>query len=208
MMNILNKRHWYDGWIYDRMIAPNQRVPFNKIKTMIQAGSTVIDIGCGTGRMAFSIADKCSYVHAIDLSLKNIKTAATTLDALNISNIGFHHSDLNSFINAHRIHFDYAVLSYVIHELNSSERVAILRTASNIADLVIVSDHIPETTFIAGLIREIVEFGAGPDHYRSYRNYITEGGLFPLADKCGLAILKEELHNAHLHIAVLKKEAS
>jgi 2-polyprenyl-3-methyl-5-hydroxy-6-metoxy-1,4-benzoquinol methylase len=190
------------------MIAPNQKVPFSRIKELIQAGSTVIDIGCGTGRMAFSIADKCSYVHAIDLSLKNINTALATLNELKVSNIGFHHSDLSSFLKEHRIHFDYAVLSYVIHELSSEERVTILNAASNIADQIIVSDHMPQTTFIAGLIREIVEFGAGPEHYRSYRNYLKEEGLYPLADKCGLTIIKEELHNAHLQIAVLKKNVS
>ena len=207
-MNILDKRHWYDGWIYDRMIAPNQRIPFSRIKELIHEGSTVLDIGCGTGRMAFSIADKCNYVHAIDLSLKNINTALATLNELRISNIGFHHSDLGSFLKENNLHFDYAVLSYVIHELSSEERIAVLNNASNIADQVIVSDHMPETTFIAGLIREIVEFGAGPDHYRSYRNYITEGGLYPLADKCGLTIQKEELYNAHLQIALLKRDVS
>jgi predicted RNA methylase len=44
-----NKKHWYDGWFYDVIIAPNQDNLFGQIKNLIAEGSSIIDIGCGTG---------------------------------------------------------------------------------------------------------------------------------------------------------------
>ena len=51
-----NKYHWYDGWFYDKVIAPNQDKLFGQITSLIEPESSVIDIGCGTGRLAFALA--------------------------------------------------------------------------------------------------------------------------------------------------------
>ncbi|MBL1214902.1 MAG: class I SAM-dependent methyltransferase [Ignavibacteriae bacterium] len=63
---IKNKNHWYDGLFYDYLIAPNQDKSFQHIKNIIEPDSSLIDIGCGTGRLAFQIADKCSRFDGID----------------------------------------------------------------------------------------------------------------------------------------------
>ncbi len=65
-----NKNHWYDGWFYDVFIAPNQDRMFSEIKKIIEPNSKVIDIGCGTGRFSFSVADGVNKVVGIDLSKK------------------------------------------------------------------------------------------------------------------------------------------
>ena len=74
-----NKNHWYDGWFYDRIIAPNQDQLFAQIKELIEPQSTVIDIGCGTGRLAFTQGDHCKSVLGIDLSKRNIDRAQVLL---------------------------------------------------------------------------------------------------------------------------------
>ena len=74
-----NKNHWYDGWFYDKLIAPNQDRMFGEIKNLIEPNSSIIDVGCGTGRFSFTIADKVKKVIGIDLSSKNITTANKTL---------------------------------------------------------------------------------------------------------------------------------
>src|SRR5664280_748525 len=70
-----NKNHWYDGWFYDLVIAPNQDNLFEQVKNLIEPGSRVIDIGCGTGRLDFALAGKCKSVLGIDLSERNIERA-------------------------------------------------------------------------------------------------------------------------------------
>ena len=63
----INKDHWYDGWFYDKIIAPNQDRLFAVIKELIDADSKIIDVGCGTGRFSFSVNDKCKSVLGLDL---------------------------------------------------------------------------------------------------------------------------------------------
>src|SRR5450759_5985558 len=77
----INKYHWYDGWFYDIVIAPNQDKLFGQIKNLIEPNSKIIDIGCGTGRLEFALADKCESVLGIDLSERNIAVSYTHLRA-------------------------------------------------------------------------------------------------------------------------------
>lgn len=205
MMNVSDKRHWYDGWIYDKVLAPNQKIAFDKISRLIPDGSKVIDIGCGTGRLAFRISQKCRSVVAIDLSETNIRTATDTRAKLKADNIEFIHSDLSTYTAENKSHFDYAVLSYILHEVNRNERLRILNDTALVARKIIVSDHKPTTNLFACIIREILEFGAGPAHYLNYRTFINDKGIEALAAGCGLKIIHDETHSSHLQIVVLSR---
>ncbi|HKJ80929.1 MAG TPA: class I SAM-dependent methyltransferase, partial [Ignavibacteriaceae bacterium] len=74
-----NNDHWYDGWFYDKFIAPNQDRLFGEIKNLIDAESKILDVGCGTGRFSFFIKDNCNSILGIDLSKRNISRANLTL---------------------------------------------------------------------------------------------------------------------------------
>lgn len=49
-----NKNHWYDGWFYDKIIAPNQDKAFASVKSLIEEKANVLDVGTGTGDYYFS----------------------------------------------------------------------------------------------------------------------------------------------------------
>lgn len=119
MMATTNKRHWYDGFIYDKLLAPNQKGSFERISGLISENSDVLDIGCGTGRLALRLAGKCRSVTAIDLSEKNIATAKRTKKENRADNISFIHTSLSDFVREQTVHFDYAVLSYILHEVSA-----------------------------------------------------------------------------------------
>ena len=121
-----NKNHWYDGWFYDNLIAPNQDRIFGEIKNLIEPNSSVIDVGCGTGRFSFSIADIANMVVGVDLSSKNLTTANQTLQRNPNNKISFLHTNLADLISQNH-HFDYAVMTYVIHEVNSEDRIPLMR---------------------------------------------------------------------------------
>ena len=57
-----DKIHWYDGWIYHKFIAPNQDITFRIMQTMMKKDTTVVDVGCGTGRFVFQAAEKFKFV--------------------------------------------------------------------------------------------------------------------------------------------------
>jgi len=203
-----NKNHWYDGRFYDFFIAPNQDRLFEQIKNHIEPNSTVIDVGCGTGRFSFSVSDKCKSVWGIDLSERNIKRAKHTLAKNQNEKISFKHKSISEIIAEGEEHFDYAVMTFVIHEVVESERINLLNEILSVADKIIIGDYlVPKPDGFWSLLNEAVEFTAGRDHYRNYKSYLNKGGLKELAKENGLKI-ESEIKNkpSTSHIVVLSEE--
>lgn len=203
---MINKTHWYDGWFYDKIIAPNQDKLFLIIKNLIEPNSTIIDVGCGTGRFSFTIADKSKSVLGIDLSSRNIEKANSNLAKYPNEKISFLHADISEIISKN-YHFDYAVMTYVIHEVNEEERINLLKDISNVTDKIIIGDYlVPKPNGFWSVLNEVVEFAAGNEHYKNYKNYVHNGGLIFLAEKAELKIIKEVKNKPFTsHIVVLTK---
>lgn len=202
-----NKYHWYDGWFYDVVIAPNQDKLFVQIWDLIDPGSRVIDIGCGTGRLEFALAGKCQSVLGIDLSEKNIERANLRLKQNPNDKISFLHNDVKGITENGQSHFDYAILTYVIHEVEEEERVILLNEISLVADKIIIGDYlVPGPKGFEGFFNEFIEFIAGSNHYKNYKNYMANGGIFYLTNKTKLKIIKEVSNNPLTnHIVILAK---
>jgi ubiquinone/menaquinone biosynthesis C-methylase UbiE len=187
-----NKNHWYDGWFYDTIIAPNQDNLFRQIKKLIEPQSEIIDVGCGTGRLAFKLSSKSKSVLGIDLSKRNIDRARLSLFRRPDDRISFQHRNLRDIIKVDHAHFDYAILTYVIHEVDEKERINLLTEMSQVADKIIIGDYlVPKSAGFAGLLTEVIEYIAGAEHYRNYKSYMADGGIYHLADKAGLKIIAE-----------------
>lgn len=189
---MINKNHWYDGWFYDKFIAPNQDRLFGQIKNIIEPNSKIIDVGCGTGRFSFTVSDKCSSVLGIDISEKNIERANFTLKKSPSDKISFHHKSVNDMLAEGKQHFDYAVITYVIHEVDERERINLLNDISSIADKIIIGDYyVPRQQGFWSLLNEIVEFLAGKDHYKNFKSYISANGIQSLVTNAGLKVITE-----------------
>lgn len=202
-----NKVHWYDGWFYDKIIAPNQDKLFSQIVDMIDEQSSVIDVGCGTGRLTFQLAGKCKSVLGVDLSKRNINRAGITLNRRPDDKISFQHINVSELNHNGKAHFDYAILTYVIHEVNEEERIKLLENIASIADRIIIGDYIvPKPIGFQGRLSKIIEFLAGKEHYRNYKSYMNNGGIYYLANKAGLKIIDEKSTQSPTnHLVVLTK---
>ena len=202
---IVNKYHWYDGGFYDRFIAPNQRELFAQIIKLIERESNIIDVGCGTGFFSFSIADKSKTVLGIDLSKRNITKANQNLRKQPTDKLSFRNAYLHDIISEDKKYFDYAVMTYVIHEVNEEDRIPLLNEIAQVADKIIIGDYlIPCPGDFSGRIVKTVEFIAGREHYRNFRTYEANGGIQYLADKAGLSI-QRDIKNHTNQIVVLSK---
>jgi len=207
-MSNVNKFHWYDGTFYDRIIAPNQKQLFKKIKELIEPGSDILDVGCGTGLFSFSVADTCKSALGIDLSSRNIARANKNLQKKPANHLSFKNAYLHEVISQEKPHFDYAVMTYVIHEVNEEERVPLLKEMASVADKIIIGDYlIPRSRGFAGKVVKTVEFIAGSEHYRNFRKYEANGGVAYLAEKAGLSILTEIKGRVN-HVTVLTRVPS
>jgi SAM-dependent methyltransferase len=202
-----DKYHWYDGWFYDSIIAPNQDRLFGQIKNLIDPRSTIIDVGCGTGRLGFKIAGKSKSYLGIDLSKRNIDRANLSLLKHPDDKISFLHSNLRDIISNGNVHFNIATLTYVIHEINAEERVKLLIELAQVSDKIIIGDYlVPWPKGSGSFLSEAIEFIAGREHYRNFKSFIANGGIHYLAGKAGLKVI-DEIANPSLsnHIAVLVK---
>ena len=202
-----NKTHWYDGWFYDTIIAPNQDKLFRQIENLIEPKSSIIDVGCGTGRLAFRLSSKSKSILGIDLSKRNIDRAQLQLFRRPSYKISFQHRNVSDVIKRDHTHFDYAVLTHVIHEVDEEERLNLLNEMAQVADKIIIGDYlVPKTGGLAGHLTEIIEYIAGTEHYRNYKNYMANGGIYHLAEKAGLKIIHElATQPSTNHIVVLGK---
>jgi len=202
-----NKYHWYDGLFYDKIIAPNQDKSYRIVKKMITKESTVLDVGCGTGRLEFQLADHCKKIDGIDLSIRNITTANNNLEKNNIHNVHFIHHDILKYLDEYKPEYDYAVLSYVIHEIDLDLREKLLRELSKAAGKIILIDYLhPRPKNLSGKMITLVEYMAGREHYSNFKTYMKNGGLEGLAKNSGLKITKEiRKKSSGIHIAVMSR---
>jgi SAM-dependent methyltransferase len=206
-MEVNNKDHWYDGLFYDRFIAPHQDASFDMLKNIVADNSTLLDAGCGTGRLAFRLADKCGKIVGVDLSERNISVAKTNLLKSSLQNIEFYHDDINKFSAKSDTLFDYAVISYAIHEIDEENRKLTLNSLTRMAREIIIIDYlIPQPSIPLKILSEAVEFAAGWEHYRNYKSFLRNKGIEGLAKSNGLKIIRE-IKNAPLtsHIALLSR---
>lgn len=182
-----NKKHWYDGKIYDKFIAPNQDLLFKRIKKMIEPGSKILDVGCGTGRLDFQLADKCTKITGIDLSIRNIELAKFNLKESKFQNIEFIHMTAQNIYNITSDKYDYAIITYVLHEMPPQERLNVIKVIKSVSNKIIIGDYqIPLPKNYFGWMVQAVEFIAGKDHFANFKSYERNGGIEYLLQKAGL----------------------
>lgn len=191
-VNSENKDHWYDGLFYDLFIAPHQDSAFLRVRELIADGSTLLDVGCGTGRLVFQLTGKCGRIDGIDPSVSNIDIARRKVSAKPSDRVRFHHADALTFLSQNNLRFDYVTMSYVIHEIDEAERSALLHSLYGVAHCMIMVDYlVPQTKGHRRILNEAVEFVAGSSHYRNFRSFIAGNGLTGLLEREGLKILRE-----------------
>lgn len=201
-----NITHWYDGLFYDLFIAPHQDKVFAQVKKILAEGSTVLDVGCGTGRLASQLLDKCDKIQIIDPSERNIDIAKRKLADVQGEKVFIKHIDALEFLMKNDAHFDFAVVSYVLHEIKEEERDVLLWALSAATGKIIIIDYlVPQPRNYCRILNELVEYAAGPLHYRNFKSFVKGNGITGLLEKVPLNVLSEVRNQpCSSHVAVLE----
>ena len=200
-----DKFHWYDGWFYDKFIAPNQDGTFRIMQAMMDKDSTIVDVGCGTGRFVFQAGKRFSSVVGVDLSSRNIKLANQLLEKIEQPNISFIHANAEELKNHLDRKFDYSTISYVIHEMPIDIRLKILETLKAISNEIIIGDYyVPQPRNKRGISNKIAEILAGRDHFNNFKSFVKNGGLPGLVEDAGMTIVqqKQGVHGTSLIVKI------
>lgn len=190
----MDKPHYYDGKLYARVIDPFLKEIRDLISANIESGSTVVDIGCGTGALVFDLAEKCASVTGVELSLKMVEHAKQRRTLTGKTNIFFEHGNASHLPQFRDSQFDYATISMALHEMPRDVRVQVLREAKRIAKTIIIADYaVPLPWNFAGIQMRMAEFFAGPEHFKGFRDVQRTNGIDLLLRECQLSMSHESL---------------
>jgi SAM-dependent methyltransferase len=188
------KNHFYDGWIYRQFIDPSLAGIRKRIAKIVPAGSSVIDVGCGTGDQLLHIADKIVHGVCIELSETMVKTGRKQAKRQGAGHCEFQLADATDLSHLEDQSFDFAMSSMVIHEMPEEKRIPVLKEMKRLGKQLILVDWInpqPSNWRLVGT--HMVEFMAGWEHYSGFRSFMKQGGMPKLIEAVGLETIETQI---------------
>jgi SAM-dependent methyltransferase len=187
------ERHWYDGGPYALFMDPMAGRSFAGIMgRLIEPGAHIIDIGCGTGALVFSMADNARQVTGVDASEGMIRYAERQAARNGRANVNFLCMPAQAMPGPLPRDYDYAVMTQFLHEVPEEVRTAAINAAREMAKRAVIADFIaPFPGGVTGTFMRMVEFAAGREHNRCFRDWLDRGGLEGFMERHGLTALEE-----------------
>jgi len=192
----------YDGWLYHLVVDPALARARRLVRDQVRRGSALIDMGCGTGALLFSLVDRCSGLVGVERSGRMWDYGRRRAQALGLSRVRFLQGDATGLDSLADGSFDYASATMVFHEMEREKRLPLLMEMRRLAPTLIVVDYrVPLPAGLSGIFIRLIEGLAGRDNYRNFRSFVDLGGLAPLLMKQGLSVEEEiPLHGSSLHL--------
>jgi SAM-dependent methyltransferase len=189
-----DKSLFFYGSLYHRLLDPPLAEVRRVAVDLVTDGSSVMDLGCGTGELCVELLEKkhCRVV-GVDLSLRMLDFAR---GATRSAEIAFLHLDALDLAGIDDQSFDVATLLLMVHELPLEQRVRVLGEARRVARAVLIIDAAAPLPWNGPAIGiRIVEYTFGHAHYRHFRDFLARGGIDGLLAECGRAgtVVRREL---------------
>ncbi|HYW95930.1 MAG TPA: class I SAM-dependent methyltransferase [Bacteroidales bacterium] len=180
--------------MYKTIIDPLLNSLRQRVYYHVAKDSTVLDIACGTGDLAFKLAEKCRHVTGIDLYGPMVIYAGQKAEKENIDNTDFQIADASDLSRFSDDQFDTATMSLALHQFNSDERTLILAEALRVAPKLIIADYAqPIASMFLRSGVHVAERIAGKEHYRNFNSFRHEGGTEMIATKNDYRVSHSEL---------------
>jgi len=161
----------------------------------IKAGDRVLDVGCGTGDQVFHYEQKGAIATGIDQNPNMIELAER-----NRKRQGF--NSTFRIASAAELpfpdgYFDGASISLALHEMERDERNRAVsemkRVVKKEGTLIFIDFQVPLPKNSIAYLIKTVEFIAGRDNHKCFRDYLAQGGLNGLLKEARLTPQKEAL---------------
>ena len=190
-LNLKPFRTWYDGFLYERLIAPQSDLLQDFVAIFAKKGGTALDVGCGVGALSFKLAAKCSKVVGVDLSQKMISHAERKRIRLGMQNVEFVCADAANLTDLFPPKFDIGTLVLFLHEVDEAIRHSVVEGLLSISSRLIIADFCaPFPRTLSARRLKIQEFIAGRRHYGNFKNWMQNGAIDGLADAMHLHVKK------------------
>jgi SAM-dependent methyltransferase len=183
----IDKSLFFYGPLFHKLFDPQLAEGHKVAVDLIDEGSSVLDIACGTGQLSFALRKQknCNVV-GIDLSLRMLDFARKNDP---FQNITFMHEDATNLVSFKNQSFDYAAMLFMMHELTRDQQIRVLKEALRVAAKAILIDAIAPLPKNAGSIGiKVVEATFGHDHFPNFKSFLANGGLHGILKESGLPV--------------------
>jgi ubiquinone/menaquinone biosynthesis C-methylase UbiE len=182
--------------IYKYLIDPMLSSSHARAASLVKPDEKVLDVACGNGTLALMIAEKNGGdVTGIDLDEAMLKQAEQTRKKAGATSLRFIQADATDLSNFGNKEFDTAVISMAIHQFSPEDGLKVLKEMKRVAAKVIVVDYaFPMNAGLYGWFTRTIEWIAGGEHNRNFKQYMKNGGIDSLLSKTGLHSKKLYLH--------------
>lgn len=188
----LPRKGWYDGWIYATFIDREQNPTRDLVIEQLKPGTSILDVGCATGKFAIKLAQHGFKVSGVDISEEMIRLAREHQLKSGLENVDFIHSHASYLFEQINETYDYAIFSFSIHEITHQERLEMISSIKPLTRQIVFCDYqTPPPSTIFGLGVWGIEFLAGSEHFENFKDFEKRGGLDSLINECNLKKVKE-----------------
>lgn len=146
----------------------------------MKAGDRVLDVCCGTGDQVVHYAGRGIIATGIDLNPDMIEAANKNKSRQGIANVSFQTEDAQK-LSFRDDFFDLASISLALHEKERIVRGRIISEMKRVVRrggvLIFIDYSVPLPRNVYSYLIKAIEFVAGRDHFRCFRDYIKQGGL-------------------------------
>lgn len=181
------RSRFYDGPVYARLVDPFVSGLHGIVADLVTPESRILDVGCGTGNLAFRLAPAAAEVVGVELSPAMAEYAIRKIDA-STPNVSIVLGDVTEvFSDQPAGAFDIATMVLALHEMPASARAPVLREVTRVAKRLLCLEYrVPMPWNLQGARNRIIEGLAGPEHFRAFRDFARRGGTPGVVETAGL----------------------
>lgn len=176
---------------YSTLVDPllrDVRVYISEFSGM-KTGDRVLEVCCGTGAQAFYYARKGIVTTGIDQNSRMLELAESNKGKQGLSNVSFQIADAQNLPFKDNF-FDCASISFALHENEGTAIDGIIaemkRVVKKGGGLIFMDFRVPLPKGLYFYFINAIEFMAGRENYRCFKNFIERGGLGEILKKSHL----------------------
>lgn len=181
--------------IYRYLINPMLNSSHLCAASLIDENDKVLDVACGIGTLSLMVAKLSgTLVTGIDIESEKIELAKkyALMGGYNRANfIVMDATDLSPFGEKE---FDTGLISMAMHQFTPAEGKKVLWEMKRVCSKIIVVDYAwPIKPGFPKWLTQTIEWIAGGEHYRNFKQYMKNGGIDSLLSETGLTVKEQQL---------------
>ena len=177
----------------------------------MKAGDRVLDVCCGTGDQVFHYSKRDIIAVGVDLSSNMLELAAKKRIKQGLGNASFQQANATNLPFKDGC-FDYVSASFGLHDKEIGTRNRLVSEMKRVVKkggaLVFIDFAVPLPKNLYGYLVRTIEFLAGREHFRGFKDYIKRGGLDEILENHQLLEEKRECLKNGIILIVKAKETN